>query len=349
MIRPSTLPKLALSPCYVSSPFAGDAAARGTVLDVALREKLLGNFAPFDALNAEDKKAVLWAEKEILKIAKGEHVETREDHLKVKTPGIEHVGTEDARVASRCLSFDLKTGQIRNYREQFAAYALGNMDAYFSDEWTNVAIFCDQMEAIHYTFTREEAANIVNSVMFSASDRKPDEFTPSEYCGWCANKDTCPTRTGPVEDSIRQVELVSASLEPAPIVSLDIAKMREGILSNPETTAKFITAFKLLEKEIAEPVIDAAKEMLKEKEDCIPGWKIQYQSGREFFGTEAILALYDKCSRETFVEIMGGTMSGKSYREACAQLNIEVDELLAKQGKQIEKLVAAKPTKKKTK
>ena len=34
-LRPSNLPKLAVCPCYESSPVAGPAAARGTLLDEA--------------------------------------------------------------------------------------------------------------------------------------------------------------------------------------------------------------------------------------------------------------------------------------------------------------------------
>ena len=347
MIRHSSLPKLAVSPCYESNPAAGDAAARGSMLDIAFRELLRCNPTPFDNLDKDQRQAVRWAVDEATRIARGNLIETRENHLSVQTPGIEHIGTEDGRVIELCLSFDLKSGQIRNYAEQFAAYALGNMEAYFADEWTMVALFCDQMEAVHYTFTRQEAEQMVKGVLQLVADRKPDEYTPSEYCGWCKHKDTCPTRTGPVDEAIRQVEIVSASIDMPAAVSLDIGKMRYAILANPETTAKFITAFKLLEKEIAEPVIDAAKEMLKEREGCVPGWKIQYQSGREFFGPEAVAKLYDSMSKDAFISLACGTMSGKAYREACGQLNIEVDETLAQQGKQIEKLVAAKPTKKK--
>ena len=347
MIRHSSLPKLAVSPCYESNPVAGDAAARGTKLDQAFRDAFNGILDPIDAPEEDDRKAVLWAIAEAKRIANPARIETNEGRLRVITPGIDHIGTEDGRVAERCLSFDLKTGQIRNYREQFAAYALGNMEAYFADEWTTVALFCDQQEAVRYTFTRQEAEQIVKDVLKGVADRNPDEYTPSEYCGWCKHKDTCPTRTGPVDEAVRQVELVSASIDMPASVSLDIGKMREGILANPETMAKFITAFKLLEKEIAEPVIEAARERLKDREGSIPGWKIQYQSGREYFGPDAVAKLYDSMGRDAFISLACGSMSGKAYREACAQLNIEVNETLAQVGKPIEKLVAAKPTRKK--
>ena len=36
-------------------------------------------------------------------------------------PGMEHVGTADAIIPERLLVIDLKSGKVRNYREQVAA------------------------------------------------------------------------------------------------------------------------------------------------------------------------------------------------------------------------------------
>ena len=55
------------------------------------------------------------------------------------------------------MSADLKTGQLRNYREQMAAYALGFMDATFRTEWTAHLLFCDQRQLVTHRFTYEEA------------------------------------------------------------------------------------------------------------------------------------------------------------------------------------------------
>ena len=61
------------------------------------------------------------------------------------------------------MSADLKTGQLRNYREQMAAYALGFMEATFRTEWTSHLLFCDQRQLITHRFTYDEAKALVEA------------------------------------------------------------------------------------------------------------------------------------------------------------------------------------------
>jgi len=138
MIRHSSLPKLAQCACYESaSGESSPAAARGTKMDEAFRFALSGDRTLIDKLDAdEDKQAVIWAVDRVIEISEGKGILSDESKLKVKTPGIDHVGTEDCRIPSLCISCDLKSGQVRDYENQMMAYAYGNMAREFCDEWT---------------------------------------------------------------------------------------------------------------------------------------------------------------------------------------------------------------------
>jgi hypothetical protein len=84
-----------------------------------------------------------------------------------------------------------KTGQIRNYREQMAAYSLACMDAHWESAWTAHVVYVDQKVVRSYEFTREQAERIVGDVIGMATSplARP---TPCQYCDWCANKTSAP-------------------------------------------------------------------------------------------------------------------------------------------------------------
>ena len=85
---------------------------------------------------------------------------TAEDRCKIECLGL--TGTADAWLPELGMSADLKTGQLRNYREQMAAYALGFMDATFRTEWTSHLLFCDQRQLVTHRFTYDEAKALVS-------------------------------------------------------------------------------------------------------------------------------------------------------------------------------------------
>ena len=84
---------------------------------------------------------------------------TAEDRCKIECLGL--TGTADAWLPELGMSADLKSGQLRNYREQMAAYALGFMDATFRTEWTAHLLFCDQRQLVTHRFTYDEAKALV--------------------------------------------------------------------------------------------------------------------------------------------------------------------------------------------
>lgn len=167
-LRPSNLPKLAVCPCYEPNPNAGPAAARGSALDALFRARMQRDMNPLGMahyLSAEDIAAVEWAVTTLKVLAGDARVITREEDCRVAIPGFEKPGTADALILGKFAHADLKTGQIRNYREQMAAYALGLMETHFASEWTAHLLFCDQRQVVTFHFAYDEAKARVEKVI----------------------------------------------------------------------------------------------------------------------------------------------------------------------------------------
>jgi hypothetical protein len=215
MIRPSTLPKLALCARYESEPIAGAAAARGTLIDEAARELLAGGTIS-GRYTREIETAARWCAERALSLAGGLPLESREDALKTdaEEPFLKP-GTADLLCVEGGWSADFKSGQIRNYLEQQAAYALGFMLANWVEEWTVYLLYPDQETVITLRYTLESARKIVRDVL--AKHHDPETLpTPNEYCGWCVKRWSCTARREalgwlPVEDG--GMDLDTASLE----------------------------------------------------------------------------------------------------------------------------------------
>ena len=333
MIRHSALPKLAQCPCYESNPVAGPAAERGSRMDAAFRALLQGK--PVEvALTTEELEAVAWAVSTARTLADGAPIEADEDKLKVRTPGMEHEGTEDARTENKATSYDLKSGSLRSYYEQAAAYCLGNMDRAYALEWTMHLLFCDQREVVEYHFTYETASQVVGDVLASATDpnRKP---TVCEYCSWCKKADTCVARTAPVVETLAVVETPSVSLE----------ALKAQIVSDPARLGRFLQAAAVF-KDFHEEVKTAAKVDM-EAGLSVPEWKLQKQKGNEYFDRLSIVraAISGKSGLDDLVANCGGSMSGKKFREWCAKMGVPVQEDESRRGDEIVKLVVDKPKK----
>lgn len=187
LIRPSSLPKLAHCRCYVSQSGTSEAAARGTRLDAILRAAWPNNVKALEELEGDDLEAALWGFQNLELLSCGAHVETLEENLQAVVPvdGIK-AGTMDALCVAGGWLADFKTGQVRDYAAQMAAYALSCMDAYFSDEWTSHLLFIDQKMTVSHRWTREEAEELVLGIV-----NKPKVPTPFENCSWCGAFETC--------------------------------------------------------------------------------------------------------------------------------------------------------------
>ena len=324
-ISPSSLPKLAECALYTSAPGASAAAERGTLIDQAIREFLQDETTTFDTLTPEDQAAAQWGAAELHTLSGGYPIETREEHLGMEVPGLSKPGTADAVCVRAKWVADIKTGQVRNYRKQLAAYALACMVEHFADSWTAHVVYVDQRLRRTYEFTRDQAEAIVAETIAEATSETA-EPTPNEYCGWCANQNTCRAL---VRQSSEALALVRSETS--------LEEIRDRILANPVELSAFAANWKLAEKQIAEPVIEALKARLIAGED-IPGWKVTTGAGRSYVQADAIAKAAANVSKDTLILALGGKMSAEKFRQFCADAGVEVDESVIRTGADIQTL-----------
>ena len=318
-ISPSTLPKLAECALFEGASGTSAAAERGTAVDVAIRNLISAEHDV--AIVGEDAGAIAYGVEELKRLAKGSFVETREEYLAMAVPGLSKLGTADAVCKEQKWVADIKTGQVRDYRNQLQAYSLACMEDNFEMSWTAHVIYVDQAMIRSYDFTYEEAKQGTQRVIDRATsaEAKP---TPCEYCSWCKHFNNC-------HAIVRQAESAIALIPEATGNSIEAIKDR--ILATPEALGSFIREWKLAEKEIAEPLLGHLKTRL-ESGDEVAGWKLTSVSGRRFVEHEAIAKAAEGITKETLILAMGGKMSEKSYTEFCANNGVEPDTTAIKAG-----------------
>ena len=318
-ISPSTLPKLAECALFEGASGTSAAAERGTAVDVAIRNLISAENDM--AIVGEDAGAIAYGVEELTRLANGSFVETREEYLAMAVPGLSKLGTADAVCKEQKWVADIKTGQVRDYRNQLQAYALACMEDNFEMSWTAHVIYVDQSMIRSYDFTYEDAKQGTQRVIDRATsaDAKP---TPSEYCSWCKHFNNC-------HAIVRQAESAIALIPEATGNSIEAIKDR--ILASPESLGAFAKEWKLAEKEIAEPLLGHLKTRL-ESGDEVAGWKLTSVSGRKFVEAEAIAKAAQNISKDTLILALGGKMSEKSYLELCANNGVEPDQTAIKAG-----------------
>lgn len=321
-ISPSTLPKLAECALFEGANGTSSAAERGTAVDVAIRNLIAGNeLQPMADVVGYDFSPIAYGVNELTRLAKGSFVETREEYLAMAVPGLSKLGTADAVCKAEKWVADIKTGQVRNYRDQLQAYSLACMEDNFEMSWTAHVIYVDQKLIRSYDFTYEEAKQGTQRTIDRATsaEAKP---TPCEYCSWCKHYNNC-------HAIVRQAESAVALIPDVTGNSIDA--IRQRILATAESMGAFAKEWKLAEKEIAEPVLGHLKTRL-ENGDEVPGWKLTSMSGRKFVEHEAIAKASEGISKETLILAMGGKLSEKSYIEFCANNGVEPDTTAIKVG-----------------
>jgi hypothetical protein len=314
-------PKLAECAVFVGAHGASAAAERGTAIDRAIRLAMNGDIEPMLELTGEDREAAKWGMRTLRQLSGGERVETREEYLAMAVPGLSKLGTADAICKRARWVADVKTGLVRNYREQLAAYALACMEDNFAESWTGHVVYVDQQLVRSYDFTRAEA-EATTQRWISAATSPFARPTPCEYCNWCANKEGCSALVLQSKAALADVHATNKD-------TLTIIKDR--ILADPLKLSDFAKRFKFFEKEIAEPLVDALKERLAAGDE-IPGWKVSTSAGREYVEADAIAKASEGVSKETLILALGGKMSAKQFRQFCADGGIEVDESAIKAG-----------------
>jgi hypothetical protein len=339
-IRHSSLPKLAECPCFEGKPGeAGPAAARGTLLDLAMRELLAGGEMPA-GVTGEDAAAVEWAVAAVEELADGAKIFSADADCKVTTPGMEHLGTADAIIPDRLLVVDLKSGKVRNYREQVAAYALGLMEEYFAGRWTCVLLFCDARRMVVHEFSYEEAAELVGGILKAASDpaKKP---VLCDYCNWCAHSTSCPARVEAVEQTLELASIVE------PLNEDQREWVLESLLEDREGTARFLAQVRVLEA-FREKVEDRVKELLTEDAEAVPGWKLRAGGTSEVVFADDLKRMVTSgmLSVGGVLEAVGN-MSGRKFRELWSRemVTSEVPAVIRQGAQRAPSLVAVKAKK----
>ena len=302
MLRHSALPKLQKCPCFESAGGTSPAASRGTMIDSVTRRMIQGEDCIAELETADQEVALRGIEMVKSLVPEGTEIETRESELWVKTPGVEHVGTEDVRTQKIRKSFDLKTGQIYDYEAQMAAYALGNMTRFFEPEWTCYLLFVDQNQIVEHHFTMDSATQLVEGIIKRYND--PDKVPVSNsYCSWCAIKNTCPQVVKPAEQTLRVVNNE---------VSIDTLKAQ---LAEPEKLGKFLKACNIFKKELWDWAKDEAKARLERGEE-VAGWRLSKVKGREEYAPEHV-AEAAQAVGATFKELaeLYGNISATDFRK----------------------------------
>ncbi|MFN7341805.1 MAG: hypothetical protein ACK5TA_00565, partial [bacterium] len=123
--------------------------------------------------------------------------------------------------------------------------------------------------------------------------------------------------------------------------SRTLEELRWEISSEPLKLSVFAANWKAAEKHLAEPLLDHLKARLSDGEE-IPGWKVSSMAGRDYVEADAIAKASANVSKETLILALGGKMSGKNFRQFCADSGVEVDETAIRTGAPITTLRQAK-------
>jgi len=133
-------------------------------------------------------KEILWSAQYIMSVVGSRKLIT-EERISVMR-GDEEVtfGSMDAYCKGHL--FDLKTGLVRDYKQQMAAYALGVMQKYKEKKLTCHLVYSKTKHVDRFDLTLEEAEDIVYGIVDSVNDPTRSPW-PCEYCVWCDRKENC--------------------------------------------------------------------------------------------------------------------------------------------------------------
>lgn len=305
-IRPSALPRLRLCGQYAGDPVAGEAADRGTRMDAAFRDYVQAGDAErmrmilSRVLTPEEWEAVAWAAETAALLAGGHQLLVDEKACTLETiPHVPRGGTSDAVCLSGHWHADLKSGQLRDYEAQMAAYSLGWMIVTGQTEWTAYLLFCDQRRVVTHRFTRESAEECILDALALVTGGVPPRV--NEYCGWCVNRWNCPAR--------RESLGLTTPLGP----SLDLAAQ------DSETLARFAGWAAVVEDYNEEARRILKERMLTPGAPKVAGVSISSRKGSERVKAEELLSvLADTGAREVFLAGLGDVSASLAISAANA-------------------------------
>jgi hypothetical protein len=327
-IRPSLLPRIAACACFDPEPNPGAAANRGSEIDFHFRA-ILSTEGPARAeavgsaafsLDEDSAESLAWACEMAGLLAGDYKLLARDEDLRIEACGM--TGTADLACPAGQWSADLKTGQIHNYREQQAAYALGFMDKYFEDEWTVYLLYCDQREYVRLSFTREEAERVVREQI--ARRANPERVpTPCDYCGWCANRFRCIPR-------------LEQAMPLVPVVDAEIPEQAfEAVLADNAKAVAFLQACRTV-RDLEEKARETIRDRLlagKGEGLKIPGVSLVSKKGSEVLPTEELLEVAKKIGPKKLLAALGSISKAKAEKLfAEAELELPADKLIETAG-----------------
>jgi len=336
IIRPSALPALAESPCFCAGSGNKD-TDQGTQRHKLFRDLLVVGegdckqvLARDYGLSKDETEAVKWAAEKVMaeciaspnKILTEYHLDPVDDDT--FEPLFENGGTADAIWRNHV--FDLKW-RPRDYRLQMAAYAIGVFQQFEDYE----AVFCHVLfgntrQETVYEFTRESALALVVPVIDAAKSRGDGEFTPSDYCGWCANLVTCPVKCELASTIAQSREKLKAETR-AKFLEWVVAGAHSSDIDDPHVCAVALEVARELAK-WAEGVEHRAKEMSQQGRE-LPGFSMITRQGNRFI--ESVAGAYPRLG-----------ICQDAFLSACEIKFSKLVELYAEQNGGLKKSVAEK-------
>ena len=133
-------------------------------------------------------KEVLWAARYILDKTKGREVHSEQVVSIMRGEEEITFGSVDAYCEGEL--FDLKTGRMRDYGPQMAAYALGIMQRYDLREVTYHIVYSKYRETHVEKISLEQAMDTVYSIVDSVNDPTRSPWL-CDYCRWCSREESC--------------------------------------------------------------------------------------------------------------------------------------------------------------
>lgn len=304
-LRPSALPKLAACACFVSSPCPSDAAERGTRMDVAFRLRMGGVMEgiAYNALRVDEVEAVRWAVDRVRVLCGNDDVLVDKESCTLEAwHACIQGGEADAICGAQGRLFDLKSGQVRNYWEQQAAYAVSCMRNYFVDEWDAYLLFCDQQVVKHRRFTLSEAEGLCQSVVDSVFGWELAEASVCEYCAWCASCVSCAACNALAEPLVAKLRKDPEALE---------SWFTSEVLGNELSCSQFLDACVVME-DFQKRAKEKALEWIAGGR-VVPGYTRSSRRGSESVSAETVGHYIDRLG---FGEVLGayGSLSLAKFR-----------------------------------
>jgi hypothetical protein len=192
-----------------------------------------------------------------------------------------------------CLTLiDHKRSVHRDMTPQFAAYALGLMQARRAPHCRAIVLCYSEQSQIDYYFTLEEAQGIVWDLYTKAINKQLYPPRENEFCSWCAKRPTCPVWTQPANKTMEIVgkEALSpltnyASSDPL----VPIMERLELLKEDPEQLGLFYDGWCKAEALVKDAGLkERIKELLEKDIDSVPGWTLQERKGRKVTDTSML-------------------------------------------------------------